>query len=284
MPDSIEPVQKVETSASQPVSSAESEHGTANADHFQNLLNSNQPFQTSFERVNTEGIPKDAVDKTENNPVFAEDNSSSQKSGSSTDQDKKGKKGRDDEVEEVGQTSRSRGTQNVSGSEPLTSKIEDLGTKLKRIEELNPEQLKTQTKDLIAQIDKVKTQLSSAKEIKPSYQTLLKNRLGHIDDNLKIALSKAGIEYKPEASSAASSSGIKSAERFIDSFTSSQTELNKLYGRLEELGKPGAPPLSPANMMAIQMKVGYIQQQIELFTNLLNKALESVKTVMNVQV
>ena len=42
--------------------------------------------------------------------------------------------------------------------------------------------------------------------------------------------------------------------------------------------------ITPANMLAIQMKMGYVQQQIELFTSLLNKALESTKTIMNVQV
>jgi len=42
--------------------------------------------------------------------------------------------------------------------------------------------------------------------------------------------------------------------------------------------------LSPATMLLIQIKVGYIQQEIELFTSMLNKALESTKTIMNVQV
>jgi hypothetical protein len=42
--------------------------------------------------------------------------------------------------------------------------------------------------------------------------------------------------------------------------------------------------INPADMLLIQIKVTHIQQEIELFTSILNKALESTKTVMNVQV
>ena len=66
---------------------------------------------------------------------------------------------------------------------------------------LSPEAIKAQAKDVISQIDQVKTQLAQTQtEIKPSYQTLLRNRLSHIDDNLKIALNKAGVEYTPPPS------------------------------------------------------------------------------------
>jgi hypothetical protein len=37
-------------------------------------------------------------------------------------------------------------------------------------------------------------------------------------------------------------------------------------------------------MLRIQLKVGYITQEVEFFTAVLNKALESTKTIMNVQV
>jgi hypothetical protein len=42
--------------------------------------------------------------------------------------------------------------------------------------------------------------------------------------------------------------------------------------------------ISPANMLRIQMKVGYIQQEVEFFTAVLNQALQATKTVFNVQV
>jgi hypothetical protein len=37
-------------------------------------------------------------------------------------------------------------------------------------------------------------------------------------------------------------------------------------------------------MLAMQVKVGFVQQEMEFFTGMLNKALESTKTLMNVQV
>jgi hypothetical protein len=42
--------------------------------------------------------------------------------------------------------------------------------------------------------------------------------------------------------------------------------------------------ISPASMLAIQIKVGFISQELDFFTGILNKALESTKTIMNVQV
>ena len=65
--------------------------------------------------------------------------------------------------------------------------------------------------------------------------------------------------------------------------TNSQQQLENLNGTIAHLNIAG-PNLSPANMLAIQLKMNAVTQQIELFTSLLNKALESAKTIMNVQV
>lgn len=158
-----------------------------------------------------------------------------------------------------------------------------INTNVSKMSKLSPEGIKTQAKDAIDQIEKVKTQLSQAQgEIKPSYQTLLRNRLSHIDDNLRIALSKAGVEYKTPPK-VAETGKTNPVQRFIGFLTNSQHQLENLQVTIENLNITGAQ-LSPANMLAIQMKMGYVQQQIELFTSLLNKALESTKTIMNVQV
>lgn len=42
--------------------------------------------------------------------------------------------------------------------------------------------------------------------------------------------------------------------------------------------------ISTANMMAIQIKVQQVQQELEFFSNLLNQAMQASKTLMNVQV
>lgn len=144
-----------------------------------------------------------------------------------------------------------------------------------------PIELVAQTEDIVAQIDVLKTKLETPDlEIKNSVQTILRNKLTHIDDSLKVALEKAGVEYVvPEKSDGMS----KPIDRFLGMLSDSQNQLETLASDVRLLTEKGEE-LSPANMLLIQIKVGQIQQEIELFTSMLNKALESTKTLMNVQV
>jgi len=165
----------------------------------------------------------------------------------------------------------------------LMDEVKRLNTRVKQAGQLSPLDLKTQARELIAQIEDAKLQLANAKsELKPSYQTLMRNRLTHVDESLKIALSKAGVEYVPPPQANAGK-GFNPFERFIGYLTHGQYQLEHLSQTIEHLNLTQAQ-LTPANMLAIQIKVGQVQQEIELFTSLLNKALESTKTIMNVQV
>lgn len=164
----------------------------------------------------------------------------------------------------------------------LMEEVKKLNTSVDHATKLTPEDLKNQANKLIAQIDQVKTQLSTGQEINPSYQNLLRNRLTHVDDTLKIALSKAGVEYTavPQISTNRTMNPI---ERFMGYLTQGQYQLEHLNESLGLLSQQGKQ-LTPSDMLTVQIKVGQIQQEIELFTSLLNKALESTKTLMNVQV
>lgn len=164
----------------------------------------------------------------------------------------------------------------------IMDEVAKLNSKVNNINQLTPEDLKNQAHQIIAQLEEAKTQLSQAgAEINPSYQNVLRNRLTHIDDNLKVALSKAGVEYTaPAVSQAGAANPI---ERFMGYLTQGQYQLEHLSQTIDQLNLTGAQ-LTPANMLALQIKVGQITQEIELFTNLLNKSLESTKTIMNVQV
>jgi len=166
----------------------------------------------------------------------------------------------------------------------LMDEVQKLNSKAAHISEMSPENLRKQAQDVVSQLDTIRNQIADAQgDIKPSYQTLLKNRLTHIDESIKIALSKAGAET-PALQAAAPTKGAASPmERFIGLLTQSQYQLEHLNSTINNLSITGAQ-LTPANMLALQIKVGQIQQEIELFTNLLNKALESTKTIMNVQV
>jgi flagellar hook-basal body complex protein FliE len=141
-------------------------------------------------------------------------------------------------------------------------------------------ELVAQAEDVIAQIDTLKTKLETPElDIKSSVQTLLRNKLNHIDENLKVALDKTGSEYaKPERSEGMS----KPIDRFLGLLTHSQNQLETLASDVKAMAVNNE--MSPASMLLIQIKVAKVQQEIELFTSMLNKALESTKTIMNVQV
>ncbi len=283
MADKVEAVHKVSEALhkQQPLSSAEDiERVSPNKEHFQSLLNSTQqPLQTAFQRTN--GLPNEGIHHLEN-PVFTNENVSSQKSGTATDEERKRRSDQsegEEEVESIAATSSKR----RMNSSSLMDEVKRLNTQASTIGHLSPEDLKVQTSKTIAQIDQVKAQLSQVQgNLKPSYQTLLRNRLTHIDDNVKIALSKAGVEYT-HPTQLADTKTKNPIERFIGFLTHSQYQLENLNTTIDQLNITGAQ-LNPAAMLAIQIKVGYVQQQIELFTSLLNKALESTKTIMNVQV
>lgn len=253
------------------------------SENFQKLVDQAQTTANKLAAIQTHNVERpyainEGGEKLETNPILGEESTASQKSGSATDQEKKRQQQQGgDEVEEIGATSSKKGG-SKTGS--LMDELSKLNTDASKTANLGRKDVQTQTKDTIDQIEKVKKQLVEAKsEIKPSYQTLLNNRLTHVDDNLKIALSKAGLEHTPAPKQAAGTSPIN---KFLGFLTHSQDQMERLNSAIVELNSTNN--LSPANLLAIQIKVGIIQQQIELFTSLLNKALEATKTIMNVQV
>lgn len=162
----------------------------------------------------------------------------------------------------------------------LMDEVRDLNQRVDSVGKTTTGDLAAQAKDLIAQIEEVKGKLVEPNlEIKDSVQTLLKNKLTHIDESLKIALNKAGVEYVAPTSGKL----VNPIERFLGYLTHGQYQLQNMATELEHLAH-AKEEISPARMLAVQIKVGYIQQELEFFTNLLNKSLESTKTIMNVQV
>jgi hypothetical protein len=280
--DKIEAVKNVSELSNKSASlnpAQEADRLASNREHFQSLMSSSQPVSpTSFERVDhPAAIEEGPEQKLDKNPIFADENVSSQKSGSATDQQNKKKQSDDEEVEGVSATRSKKKTETSASLMDEMGKVHSTPTS--HIEKVSPESIRAQTKEAIAQIDQAKAQLSQATEIKPSYQTLLQNRLTHIDDNLKIALSKVGIE---QTSPPLPAKGTSPVHRFINMLTNTQSQLDRVGLTVTELSSKDS--LSPAEMLTLQFKIGHTQQQIELFTNLLNKALESTKTIMNVQV
>lgn len=165
----------------------------------------------------------------------------------------------------------------------LIDEMRFLNRHVDNVTQTDPRELADQSKGVIARIEEIKGQLSDPElEIKGDFKRILRNKLEHIDGNLKIALEKAGIPYVPPevAVNLENNTPIK---RFLGLLTGGQEHLKSLGSELE-LFANGDKNLNPARLMMIQIKVNYVQQEIEFFSSLLNKALESAKTIMNVQV
>jgi len=164
----------------------------------------------------------------------------------------------------------------------LMDQIRDINVKVEGVSKASPDTIISQSGEVIKQIEDVKSKLATpGLELKSSVQNLMQNKLTHIDESLKVALNRAGIEYTPQT--AAPSNLIGPIEKFIGLLTHGQYQLQRLSNDVAMMDKADGH-FTPANMLAIQIKVGYVQQEIELFTNILNKSLESIKTIMNVQI
>jgi molecular chaperone GrpE (heat shock protein) len=196
----VEAVKKVSEAlnkqqTSMPTHLEEFERVPPNKEHFQSLLNVSQTAQPNFQ---IDGTIAEAT-PIESNPIFADDKVTPQGNGTATDQENKKRaqsSSGDDEVEGITATSNKKATPSS-----LMDEVQRLNTKVSKMSRLTPEDLKNQAQSIVAQIDNIKTQLTQAQtEIKPAYQTVLRNRLTHIDENLRIALTKAGVEYTPPPS------------------------------------------------------------------------------------
>lgn len=165
----------------------------------------------------------------------------------------------------------------------LMDQINSIHNKVDAVSKVTPAELVAQTQEVIKQIETVKTQLATPNlELKSSVQSLMRNKLEHIDESLKVAMNRAGMEYTPQELGAKSNL-TNPIERFLGFLTNGQYQLQRLSNDVQMMQlKDGS--ISPASMLAMQIKVGYITQEIEFFISLLNKALESTKSIMNVQI
>jgi hypothetical protein len=168
----------------------------------------------------------------------------------------------------------------------LFDEVRDLSSKTDNLK-VTPPELIAQTQEAINKMETIKGQLQTpGLEIKDSVNTLLRNKISHIDDNIRIALSRTGSEYKETTPAVAPPSGITADNpvmRFLGFMTHGQYQLQTLAMDVERMHL-NKQDINPATMLAVQLKMNYVTQELEFFSSLLNKALESTKTIMNVQV
>jgi hypothetical protein len=167
----------------------------------------------------------------------------------------------------------------------LMDESRELNTKYSK-PKVTPSELIAQTEQTVKQIDVIKEQLQNPDlQLKSSVNGVLRNKLSHVDENIRMALSRTGTEGVKAAQQEPPPIGPKEnpISRFLGLLTDGQSKLQTLASEVQTmaLNKDG---INPASLLLIQIKVGYIQQELEFFSGVLNKALESTKTIMNVQV
>ncbi len=131
----------------------------------------------------------------------------------------------------------------------------------------------------ISQIENIKGTLSNPNlHLKNSVSYLLQNKVNKVHGDLGTIYNKMGMEYQAPSSSGKILTPIK---RFFGYLVNGQTQLDSLKQDVNNIDKKN---FSIADMLVMQIKVAHISQELEYFSNVLNKALESTKTLMNVQV
>ncbi len=164
----------------------------------------------------------------------------------------------------------------------LLDTAHEMGTKTESLK-VDPAEIIAQTEKASNHITAYAHQLEAPQaKIKESYTPLVHNKLSHINDSIRIALSKAGGEIKEAVPPLPALSNDNPIFRFLGLLTDGQSKLQSLSTEVE--GWSNKTDISPAKMLAVQLKVNFITQELEFFSSLLNKALESTKTIMNVQV
>lgn len=140
----------------------------------------------------------------------------------------------------------------------------------------------TESEANINKISSLKQQLETNNiELSRPVRSSMQRSLVHVDESLKIALSKVGVDYTPPVAQA--SGLVAPVQKFLGYLSNGQNQLEALSNQLTTLNATDQH-ITPSNMLALQLKMGVITQQIEFFSSLLNKCLESTKTIMNVQV
>lgn len=140
------------------------------------------------------------------------------------------------------------------------------------------EDLAQQAKGTAQQMDPAKEKLNTPNlTLKPSTVDILSQHLDRVGDNIAGINSRLGLTQKPLPKKASGQSPI---EHFLDYFTGSQEQLKNIA---QSFSAMDPKHLNPATMLTLQIKMSSVQQQVEFFTIILGKAVDNIKTLMNIQ-
>lgn len=115
-------------------------------------------------------------------------------------------------------------------------------------------------------------------KLKQSQRTVLRSKLGNATNYLQAANAKMGAEIPTPSTS--TGGGILG--KFLDYVADGQSNLSAAQQQLMSLKSKGQS-LQPADFLAIQLKLAHAQQEIEYASIMLSKAVDDMKTMMNIQ-
>lgn len=115
-------------------------------------------------------------------------------------------------------------------------------------------------------------------KLKRSQSHLLRNKLSDANNYIRQAGAKVGVDAPP-FKMPAGSTGI---DRFLAYVNDGQDQLQAVQQKLKQMSASGEQ-INPGDMMLIQVKMGLAQQEIEYSSTLLSKVIDSIKTIMNIQ-
>ena len=174
-------------------------------------------------------------------------------------------------------------------SDKITSLIDEVSMVSGKINTLEffKQPMETRIKNVQEKADKTIAQINEAKDIlsnpdlkiKKPFEHLLDKRIGAVHNDLSTMYSKMGVEYNVPVKPG--NQILTPVRKFFGYLVSSQTQLEQLKNDVQAIDRK---TFSMADMLTIQIKVAHVSQEMEFFTSLLNKALESTKSLMNVQI
>lgn len=149
----------------------------------------------------------------------------------------------------------------------------------------SPESIKTAALSLRSKLEAPHATLISYEEkgvaIPKEFVSQLNVHIQHIDKALVDATSTVkGVEVQATSAPNATDSPAK---KFLHYLTDSDKRLDTVVNEVSKAATE-KQNLSPAKLLAVQMKVNFVSQELEFFTNVLNRSVETVKTLMNVQI
>lgn len=146
-----------------------------------------------------------------------------------------------------------------------------------------------------ARLEGIIDKLSSSSEIsvRPSVRQHLDSKIKTIDDQFSTIRTQLNLPAAPEVSynkndllaSLKLQDGelVKPVEKFLNFIVRGEKQLYTLESEIDAAFAGGDEIPNPGVMLKLQLKMTHVSQQLELFTSMLNKGLESSKTVFNTQ-